>query len=146
MIEDVQKIFESGIAMRGILQNQLRRGNVEGAKTTGQSQEVDCHFGRRRRSFLKLLVFFALDLGDVTGRKVEFHSRFETDDLFGWIRTLSGCDKPLAVLLCVMRGLLAAVSGMNYLEQSHCLKEVKPVSFGKKPIFESRVLSPTVGH
>ncbi len=82
MIEDVEKVFQRRVLVRGALEYEFGARNVECAEAAGESEKVDAHLGRRFRLFTRWKIFLAFDLGDVAGREVEFYCRTEVDNLF----------------------------------------------------------------
>src|SRR5689334_7647293 len=132
MIENVEEVAKRFVVVRRALQDELRARRVERTETACESEEVDRHLSGCFRLFACRNVFRACDLSNIAGRKIQFHFGSEVNDLLGWIRALTRRDKGFTILR------------VNDLEQANGLEKVKAVPFGEEPVFDRRLLSPTV--
>ncbi len=89
VVKDVEKVLERRVFLRLALEDEFRTWNVERAEATRESEEVDAHLGGRFRLRVLGDVLLALDLGDIAGGKIQFHSGAEMDHFLRRIRSLS---------------------------------------------------------
>src|SRR5690349_5256273 len=132
VIENVEEIAKRFVVVRRALQDELRARRVERAETAGETEKVDRHLSRCFRPLTRGNVSSAFNLGDVARRKIEFYFGAEVNDLLRRIRSLSGRHEAFTLLR------------VNDLEQANGLEKVEAMSFGEEPVFDRRLLSPTV--